>query len=68
MARKKSVEQRAKEAGASGRRLSAAKQTLRDSRIVQRKAQGWPIDAIAAEAEISSPLIVQYGAIGAGVL
>jgi hypothetical protein len=39
--RKKSLEQRTEEAKAQGARLTAAKQSLRDSLIVQRSAQGW---------------------------
>ena len=37
----KTIEDRAKDAGATGARLSAAKQTLRDSLIVRRNARGW---------------------------
>ncbi len=38
---------------ARGRRLSATKRVLRDSLIVQRKAQAWPLEAIAREADIT---------------
>lgn len=50
----KSIEDRAKRAGAAGPRLSAAKQALRDSLVVSRKAQGWHTDAIAAEAGVNA--------------
>lgn len=43
----------AKAAGARGRRLTAAKQALRDSLIVARAAQDWPVQAIAAEVDLS---------------
>ncbi len=52
MARGKSIEQRAKRAGAKGKRIGTAKQALRDTLIVTRKAQDWPIESIAAEAGI----------------
>jgi hypothetical protein len=52
MARGKSIEQRAKRAGAKGKRIGTAKQALRDTLIVARKAQDWPIESIAAEAGI----------------
>jgi AraC-like DNA-binding protein len=43
----------AKAAGATGRRLPAAKQRLRDSMIAARAAQGWTNKLIAAEAKVS---------------
>lgn len=43
----------AKAAGAHGKRLPALKMALRDSLIVQRKAQLWTWETIAAEAGIS---------------
>jgi len=49
----KIIEDRAKDAGATGARLSAAKQALRDSLIVTRKGQGFHTHAIAAEAGVS---------------
>ena len=49
----KTIEERAKQAGAMGPRLTAAKQGLRDSQIVARRAQGWHLDAIAAEAGVN---------------
>jgi len=48
------VEDRAMQAGATGARLSAAKQALRDSLMVTRKAQGWHIEAIAAEGGVNA--------------
>ena len=42
----KTIEERAKQAGATGPRLTAAKQGLRDSLIVARRAQGCHLDAI----------------------
>lgn len=36
-----------------GKRLSAARQSYRDSLILARRAQGWPWDAIAHEAKLS---------------
>lgn len=42
------------QAGATGARLSAAKQALRDSLMVTRKAQGWHIEAIAAEGGVNA--------------
>jgi AcrR family transcriptional regulator len=53
MAKGKSIAKRAEEVGAKGRRLSSAKQALRDTLIVTRKAQDWPIAAIATEAGVS---------------
>jgi transcriptional regulator with XRE-family HTH domain len=44
----------AKEAGATGKRLTAAKQQLRDSAIVARKAQGLTAPMIAAEFGITT--------------
>ena len=41
----KTIEERAKQAGATGPRLTAAKQGLRDSLIVARRAQGCHLDA-----------------------
>ena len=49
----KTIEERAKQAGATGPRLTAAKQGLRDSMIVARRAQGCHLDAIAAEAGVN---------------
>ena len=49
----KTLEERVKQAGATGPRLTAAKQALRDSQIVARRAQGWHLDAIAAEAGVN---------------
>ncbi|HEV2772475.1 MAG TPA: hypothetical protein VGV57_06560 [Thermoleophilaceae bacterium] len=51
--RGKTIEDRAKEVRATGSRLSAAKQALRDSLIVTRKGQGWHTEAIAAEAGVN---------------
>ena len=50
----KSIEDRAKEAEATGPRLPAPKQALRDSLIVRRRAQGWEVEAIASEADVSA--------------
>jgi len=44
---------RAKDAGATGPRLPAARQALRDSMIIARAAQGMPYAVIAAEAKVS---------------
>ena len=49
----KTIEERAEQAGATGPRLTAAKQGLRDSLIVTRRAQGFHLDAIAAEAGVN---------------
>ena len=49
----KTIEERAEQAGATGPRLTAAKQGLRDSLIVARRAQGCHLDAIAAEAGVN---------------
>jgi hypothetical protein len=49
MARGKSIEQRAKRAGAKGKGIGTAKQALRDTLIVTRKAQDWPIESIAGQ-------------------
>lgn len=51
--RGKTIEDRAKQVRATGARLPAAKQALRDSLIVARRAQGWHLDAIAAEAGVN---------------
>ena len=51
--RGKTIEDRAKQVRATGARLSAAKQALRDSLIVARRAQEWHLDAIAAEAGVN---------------
>ena len=49
----KTIEERAKQAGATGPRLTAAKQGLRDSLIVARRAQGCHLEAIAAEVGVN---------------
>ena len=48
------AERDAEAADARGRFLSANKRVLRDSLVVQRKVQGWPLDAIAEEAGITA--------------
>ncbi len=71
MARGKSIEQRAKRAGAKGKRIGTAKQALRDTLIVTRKAQDWPIETIAAEAGIGVRAVhkvVEREAIGEALL
>jgi AcrR family transcriptional regulator len=59
MSKAKSVQERAAEKGASGPRLSAAKQALRDTLIVTRKAQDWPITAIATEAGVTERQVLR---------
>jgi len=70
--RGKTIEDRAKQVRATGARLSAAKQALRDSLIVQRKAQNWPLEAIAAEAKVTvrtvSRVLEQREAVGEALL
>ena len=72
MPRKRSIEKRAEEAKAQGARLTAAKQSLRDSLMVQRSTQGWTQAAIAAEAEVSERtvkrVIAERQAIGEALL
>ena len=68
----KSIEDRAKDAKANGKRLSAAKQSLRDTLIVQRRAQQWTLEAIAAEAGVTtrtvSRVLAEREAIGEALL
>lgn len=58
---------RAKEEKATGRRLSAAKQQLRDSMIVARAAQGIGYEAIAAEADVTTRTVERVIAARRGV-
>ena len=68
--RKKSIEKRAEEADAKGRRLTAAKQSLRDSLMVQRAARTQA--TIAAEAGVNERtvrrVLAQRQAIGEALL
>jgi hypothetical protein len=59
MSKAKAVQKRAAEKGASGRRLSAAKQSLRDTLIVTRKAMDWPNAAIATEAGVTERQVLR---------
>lgn len=52
-ARHRGQKGKAPPASAAGKRLSAARQALRDQLMVQRVAEDWPWEAIAAEAGIS---------------
>jgi len=53
MARGKSIAKRATDAKAKGARPGSARQGLRDTLVVQRKAQGWHLETIAVEAGIT---------------